>query len=198
MPLKRRPMSQKQTVLLVALLNVTYFVVEFAAAVSIASVSLFADSIDFLEDASVNLLIFAALGWTARRRAQVGMLLALILLIPSLAALWTAFEKLWNLTPPEPSTLSLVGIGALVVNATCALLLARHRHMSGSLMKAAFLSARNDVLANIAIMAAGPVTLWTASALPDLLVGLGILVMNGDAAVKVYKTAYREARETKV
>jgi Co/Zn/Cd efflux system component len=62
-------------------------------------------------------------------------------------------------------------------------------------MKAAFLSARNDVLANVAIVAAGPVTGWTLSALPDLLVGLGIMVMNADAALKVYRTAQREAFE---
>jgi len=35
-------------------------------------VSLFADSIDFLEDASVNLLIVAALGMTLAWRARVG------------------------------------------------------------------------------------------------------------------------------
>jgi len=36
-------------------------------------VSLFADSIDLLEDASVNLLIFVALGWTMKARARLGM-----------------------------------------------------------------------------------------------------------------------------
>jgi Co/Zn/Cd efflux system component len=43
----------RQVVGLVALLNLTYFAVEFAVAVGIGSVSLFADSIDFLEDTSV-------------------------------------------------------------------------------------------------------------------------------------------------
>ena len=42
---------------IVALLNLGYFGIEFAVAVAIGSVSLFADSIDFLEDASVNFLI---------------------------------------------------------------------------------------------------------------------------------------------
>ena len=66
----------RRAVRLVALLNLGYFGVEFAVALAIGSVSLFADSIDFLEDASVNLLILAALGWGARRRALVGMVLA--------------------------------------------------------------------------------------------------------------------------
>ncbi|RUY37593.1 cation transporter, partial [Mesorhizobium sp. M7A.F.Ca.CA.002.07.1.1] len=81
-----------KAVRMVAILNLAYFGIEFAVAVWIGSVSLFADSIDFLEDASVNLLIMVALGWTVRNRARLGMALAGILLIPALATLWTAWE----------------------------------------------------------------------------------------------------------
>jgi hypothetical protein len=56
-------MTLRQTVLLVAFLNLVYFGVEFAVAIAIGSVSLFADSVDFLEDASLNLLIATVLGW---------------------------------------------------------------------------------------------------------------------------------------
>jgi len=63
---------------------------------------------------------------------------------------------------------------------------------SGSLTRAAFLSARNDALANIAIIAAGLVTAATVSPWPDLIVGLGIFLMNLDAAREVYTTARRE------
>lgn len=83
----------RRVVGLVAILNLAYFGVEFAVATAIGSVSLFADSVDFLEDTSVNLLILFALGWTARQRARIGMLLAGILLVPGLATLWTAWEK---------------------------------------------------------------------------------------------------------
>ena len=48
-------------VAVVAFLNLAYFGVEFAVALEIGSVSLFADSIDFLEDTAVNLLILLAL-----------------------------------------------------------------------------------------------------------------------------------------
>jgi Co/Zn/Cd efflux system component len=66
----------RRTTGLVGLLNLGYFGIEFAVALAIGSVSLFADSVDFLEDASVNFLILAALGWSTRRRAKIGMLLA--------------------------------------------------------------------------------------------------------------------------
>ena len=177
----------------VALLNLGYFGVEFVVAVTIGSVSLFADSIDFLEDASINLLIAAALGWTARNRARLGMLLAGILLVPGLATLWTAWEKFNTALAPEPTALSLAGLGALAINLSCAFMLARYRHDSGSLTRAAFLSARNDALANIAIIAAGLVTalLWR-SAWPDLIVGLAIAGINADAAREVWEAAREE------
>jgi Co/Zn/Cd efflux system component len=41
----------RKVVVLVAILNLAYFGVEFAVALIIGSVSLFADSVDFLEDA---------------------------------------------------------------------------------------------------------------------------------------------------
>jgi Co/Zn/Cd efflux system component len=88
--------------------------------------------------------------------------------------------------------LSLARGGALAVKLFCALLLARFRAYSGSLTRAAFLSARNDVLANIAIIAAGLVTAVTVSPWPALIVGLGIFMMNLNAAREVYTAARRE------
>jgi Co/Zn/Cd efflux system component len=183
----------RRVVKLVALLNLAYFGVEFAVALSIGSVSLLADSIDFLEDASVNFLIVAALGWSAIHRARIGMALAGILLVPGLATLWMAWDKFNVPVPPEPLPLSLAGAGALAVNLLCAFMLARYRHHAGSLTRAAFLSARNDALANITIIGAGLVTafLWR-SAWPDLIVGLGIAAMNADAAREVWTAARTE------
>lgn len=174
----------------VGLLNLGYLGVEFAVALTIGSVSLFADSVDFLEDASINFLIFAAIGWSAQRRARVGMALAGILLIPGLATLWTAWDKFNIPVPPAPLPLSLAGLGALAINLSCALMLARYRMRGGSLTRAAFLSSRNDTLANVAIIVAGMVTafLWR-SAWPDVIVGLGIAALNADAAWEVWTAA---------
>lgn len=186
-------MAVRRTVISVAALNLGYFGIEFAVALAIGSVSLFADSVDFLEDASVNLLILLALRWSPARRAQLGMVLALILLVPALAGLWTAGAKLFSPVVPAPLPLTVTGLGALAVNLVCAVMLARVRDHHGSLTRAAFLSARNDALANIAIIAAGLVTgyLWH-SIWPDLIVGIGIAVMNADAANEVWRAAHQE------
>jgi Co/Zn/Cd efflux system component len=188
-----RQIRASRIVRLVALLNVGYFGVELAVALAIGSVSLFADSTDFLEDASVNLLIVVALGWRAQNRARLSMALAGILLVPGLAMLWTAWEKLNTPLAPEPLPLSLAGLGALAVNMTCAFMLVRYRDHAGSLTRAAFLSARNDALANIAIIAAGLLTaLFWSTAWRDLIVGLGIGVMNAAAVREVWIAARQE------
>ena len=178
----------------VAIANLAYFGVEFAVATSIGSVSLFADSIDFLEDAAVNGLILFGLHWTTRARARLGMALAVVLLLPGVATLWTALGA-WRVGHvPAPVPLSITGLGALAVNFACAWILAKVRHAHGSLTRAAFLSARNDVIANIAIIAAGILTALSASRWPDLLVGIGIFTMNLDAAREVFAAARSEHR----
>ncbi|WP_426689668.1 cation transporter [Rhodanobacter ginsengiterrae] len=179
---------------IVALLNLGYFGVEFAVALAIGSVSLFADSVDFLEDASVNLLILLALGWSLKARARVGMALAGILLVPALATLWALWGKFQLPAPPAPLPLTVTGLGAMLVNFGCAMLLMRYRHHGGSLTRAAFLSARNDVFANIAIVIAGATTAMTHAVWPDMIVGAGIMLMNADAAREVWQTARSEHR----
>jgi Co/Zn/Cd efflux system component len=184
----------RRTLALVALVNLAYFGVEFVVAATIGSVSLFADSVDFLEDASLNLLILLGLGWSAPRRARLGLALSVLLLAPGSATVWTAGSRFTSPGAPDPGALGLTGLGALAVNFACALILVRRRHHGGSLTKAAFLSARNDVIASLAIIAAGAATALTHVRWWDLGVGLGIAVMNADAARTVWRAARQEGR----
>ncbi|MDZ4761417.1 MAG: cation transporter [Alphaproteobacteria bacterium] len=182
----------RKAVRFVALANLIYFFIEFVAGQVAGSVSLFADSIDFLEDAAVNLLVLLALDWAPRARARMGMTLAALLLVPSAAALWTGWTKLQAPVAPDPFILSIAGLGALAVNVVCSLRLASFRSSGGSLARAAFLSARNDAVANIAIIGAGLVTLVWASAWPDLIVGIAIAALNAGAAREVWEAARGE------
>lgn len=185
----------RRAVVAVAALNLAYFFVEFAVARIIGSVSLFADSIDFLEDASVNLLVLIALHWTARRRAALGFLLALLLLVPGIATAWMAWFKFSEPVPPAELPMTLAALGALTVNVYCAYLLVKVRNVAGSLSRAAFLSARNDAFANGAIILAAFVTFFWPTAWPDLIVGIGIFLLNLGAAHEVFEAARREARK---
>ncbi len=185
-------MTLRNAVLFAGLANLLYFGVEFAVALKLGSVSLFADSVDFLEDACVNFLVLVGLGWSARNRSMLGMLLACTILIPAVATLWTVATKISQPIPPAATPLAVTGLGALLVNLASAWVLARFRDQGGSLVRAAFLSARNDVIANVAIIGAGIVTAVTSSFWPDLIVGIGIGIMNLDAAREVFSAARKE------
>lgn len=111
----------RKVVLVVAALNLTYFFIEFVAALSAGSVSLSADSVDFLEDTAVNLLIFVALGWPMARRAAMGKAMALIILGPAAVATWLAIQRFSDASAaPDVAPVVLVSVGAIAVNGTSA------------------------------------------------------------------------------
>lgn len=182
----------RRVVLTVAILNLSYFFVEFAVALAAGSVSLLADSVDFLEDTAINLLIFTALGWPLARRAALGKAMALIILGPAAVAGWEAVQRFSEPLAPAVVPVVLASLGAIAVNGTSAWVLAGVRHRGGSLSRAAFLSARNDVVVNVAIIIMAVVTLWTASGWPDLILGCGIIVLALHAAYEVWEVSEEE------
>lgn len=186
------PRRLRRAVLIVAMLNLSYFFVEFSVALVAGSVSLLADSVDFLEDTAINLLIFVALGWQLARRAVMGKAMALIILGPASVAAWTAIQRFTDPVAPDVLPVVLASLGAIVVNGTSAWLLVSVRHHGGSLSSAAFLSARNDVLVNVAIIAMAVLTVWTASGWPDLILGCFIILLALHAAYEVWEASEEE------
>ncbi|WP_336885239.1 DUF2127 domain-containing protein [Brevibacterium daeguense] len=182
----------RRVVLVVALLNFAYFFVEFGIALAAGSVALLADSVDFLEDTSINLLIFMALGWHPSRRALMGKAMALIILVPAAVAGWEALRRFSDPTAPDVVPVVLASLGAVAVNGAGSWLLVRVRHHGGSLSRAAFLSARNDVLVNVAIIVMAIITVWTGSGWPDLILGCFIVVLALHAAYEVWEAAEEE------
>lgn len=186
----------------VAGLNLAYALVEIGVALATRSVSLYADAADFLEDAAINALVLIALVLLrdddGHRRGTWGKVLAAIVLVPAIAAAVEAVRKLLRPEAPEAGPVMLTALGALLVNAVCAWILIRHREAGGSLGKAAWLAARNDVLINVAIIAMGALTAWLATSargwayLPDLLLGALIIVLNVGAAKEVWEVAETE------
>lgn len=187
-----RAAALRRTVLIVAALNLAYFFVELSVALTAGSISLLADSVDFLEDTAINLLILVALSWPLARRAVMGKVMALIILVPAAVAAWQAVGRFADPTAPDVGPLVLASVGAIAVNGTSAWLLARAHHHGGALGRAAFLSARNDVLVNVAIIGMGLVTAWTGSGWPDLVLGCVIILLALHAAHEVWEVSEEE------
>ena len=186
--------SFKKAVFLVAILNLIFFFIEFTVALNIRSVSLLADSIDFIEDTSINFLIFFAVSLSLVKRAKISIFLSIIMTLPGFVAIWAVWKQIIYQQPPEPIELSIVGFGALVVNCLCTYILIKFRNYSGSLTKAAFLSARNDAIANITIIIAGIITIFHPSIWPDILVGLFIAYIRTESALEIFIKARDELK----
>ncbi|WP_110182013.1 cation transporter [Nocardioides solisilvae] len=182
----------RRTVLVVAALNLAGFAVEFGAALVAGSVSLLADSVDFLEDTAINLLILVALGWPLAARAVAGKAMALLILGPAGFAAWEATRRFGEPVAPDVLPVVLVSLGAIAVNGTSAWLLVSLRHHAGSLSRAAFLSARNDVLVNLAVIAMAVLTLVTSSGWPDLVLGCCLVLLALHSAHEVWEASEEE------
>jgi Co/Zn/Cd efflux system component len=188
-------LSLRRTVLVVALLNLAYGAVEVTVGAAIGSVALLADSVDFAEDAAINLLVFFAVLWSPRARRAAGGALAILVLLPAIAAATAVVLKVLDPVAPAPEPLGLAAAGALAVNLLCAALLVRHRRTPGGLARGAWLAARNDALGNVAILAAAGLTVVTASVWPDVVVGAALVVLNAGAAWEVWEAARKERLE---
>ena len=115
------------------------------------------------------------------------------MMLPGLVAIWAVWKQIIYQQPPEPIELSIVGFGALVVFYDYILM--KFRNYSGSLTKAAFLSARNDAVANFTIIFAGIITIFYPSIWPDILVGLFIAYIRTElSALEIYKKAHSELK----
>ena len=187
----------KPIVARVAFLNLGYFGIEFYFAHRFHSVSLLSDSLDFLEDASVNILIYLAFSLAVIWRKRLSYLFALLLLLPGLSFIYNAIQQIADPIAPTGKGMSVVGMGALAVNLYCAIILNKFKDIKGGLAKAAYFSARNDAVSNVLIIVAGLVTLMWSSAIPDLLVGLVIFYINAGSARDILNAAREEHRESK-
>lgn len=184
----------KKAIFCVIFLNLSYFMIEFYSAYQIGSASLFADSIDFLEDTAINALILFSVSWSLKNRLRLSMILALLILIPGLTALWTVGQQFINKSYPDSFDLSLVGFGALIINLFCIKILLRFQNNQESLYRIAFLSAKTDILSNLAIITAGIFLYFFPSIWPDILVALCIVIINFDASFKIYKSVQKQRK----
>jgi len=181
---------------LVAILNLAYFFIEFTFAIQLESVSLLADSIDFLEDASINILVFIGLSWTLSSRKVLARILALFLMIPVILMIPSIVREIKDSNPPSGIGITFVAAGALIINFSCSLMLVRYRKNEQNLVWAAYLSARNDAIANICVIAVGVLTIfWPISAF-DIAAGIGIGLLNSTSAIKVWRSAGRYREES--
>lgn len=187
--------AYRRALWIVVILNIGFGLVEIVAGFLSGSQALKADALDFLGDGSITFVGLLALGWAAATRARVALTQGLFLAALGLSVIAMAVWRALNAVPPEAEIMGGVGIVALAVNVTAALVLARFREGGDAQARAIWLFSRNDALANIAVIIAAGLVYWLNSAWPDLVVAGAIALLFIHSAWEIIRDARGEMRE---
>jgi len=175
--------------------NLAMFFVEIGAGLAAQSVSLLADSLDFLGDAGNYGLSLFVLGMALRWRARASLLKA-----ASMAAfgLWVAATTIQHAvagTVPAAPVMGVVGALAFATNLGVAALLYRWRE-GDSNMRSVWICTRNDAIGNLAVLVAAAGVFGSGTGWPDYIVAA---IMSGLAlvgSVQVARAALAELADT--
>lgn len=178
-------------------INATMFAVELAASYAAESVAVQADALDFLGDAGNYAVALLVLGMAAAWRARAALLKGAVM---GLFGMWvlasTALAALSGALP-RPEIMGAVGLLALAANLTVAALLFRYRNDDANRLSV-WLCTRNDVIANIAVMAAGAGVWASATVWPDIAVAAAVAALGLAAALRIARAALSELREPEI
>ena len=165
----------RQALWIALIANAAMFLVEFVAGLAVGSVALWADALDFAGDAANYALSLTVLSWGLIWRARAALLKGVAMVLFGAVVMARALWAFQHGVTPEPITMGVVGMLALLANAGVAMLLYRFRSGDAN-MRSVWLCSRNDAIGNLAVILAAAGVFGTGSALPDLVVAL---VMSG-------------------
>jgi Co/Zn/Cd efflux system component len=150
-------------------INAVMFCVEVGAGLASGSASLQADALDFLADASNYAISLFVVGMALQYRATAALIKGATM---GLFGLWVIGTIIWHAvsgTVPEPITMGVVGLAALIANAAVFGLLWAYRG-GDSNMRSIWICSRNDVIGNLAVLLAAAGVFGTGTGWPDVIV----------------------------
>jgi cation diffusion facilitator family transporter len=189
-----RDPAYRRALWIVILLNLGFGLIEVIGGFLADSQALKADALDFIGDGTISLLGLIALGWIPRARARIALAQGLFLGALGLGVIGFAIWRAMNAVAPEAELMGGIGVVALIVNVSAALVLSRFRDGDAN-VRAIWLFSRNDAVANIAVIGAAALVAWTGKAWPDLAVAGVIAVLFLHSAWEIIRGARAELRE---
>ena len=190
-----RDPAYRRALWIVVILNIGFGLFEFIGGFLANSQALKADALDFLGDGSITFVGLLALRWAASTRARIAQVQGIFLGGLGLSVIAMAAWRAVNAIPPEAALMGGIGIAALAVNVTAAMVLARFRDQGDAQARAIWLFSRNDAINNVAVIVAAALVFWLDSAWPDLIVASFIAVIFLHSAREIIRHAHAELKE---
>ncbi len=179
---------RRTTLLTVLWINAVMFVVEFGAGVWADSSALIADSADNLGDTLTYLISLYVLHRSLRWRGGAALIKGIIQIAFGFGVLAAIVYKAIHGFEPLAPAMALVAGLALVANATCFVLLLKHRGEDIN-MRSVWLCSRNDVIGNIGVLLAAGAVALTGTFSPDVVVAVVLATLFIYTGVGVIREA---------
>lgn len=150
-------------------INGTMFLVEGIAGFVAGSMALKADALDFAADTATYAMTFLVIGRSATTRAKAAMIKGGSLAIMAAAILAMTLVKTFSGETPAFDIMAPMAIAALITNALSVLILLHWRDGDAN-VRSVWVCSRNDMIGNLAVLAAAGLVAVTGSIWPDLVI----------------------------
>jgi len=183
--------TQKSVLRTLLLVNAALFVAEIGVGIAAHSAGVIADALDMLADALVFGLALAAVGRSEFNKVRAARLAGWFQL--GLAGIVLGDIVRRSLGGGEPESLWMFSIScvALAANLYCLFLISKEREGEVH-MRASWIFAKTDVLANLGVIVASGLVYATDSKWPDLIVGAMIVCVVLRGGLQILREAGTE------
>jgi Co/Zn/Cd efflux system component len=183
----------RRVLVVVMMLNLLMFVLEFGAGIIADSAALMADSVDMLADGLVYGISLYALEKSLKWRAGMALAKGAFILALGVGVIVQIVMKIVWAQPPQAGIMLVFGALALIVNVSSVALLWPYRRHDVNL-SSTFECSRNDVFANLGVLGAAFLVSATASAWPDVSIAAVIAFLFIRSALRVTREALPQYR----
>lgn len=173
--------------------NGLMFVLDIVLSKQSLSVSVLADSLDFLGDTFTYGMTLAVITGSALSRSRAALAKGLLFLGLAGFAVWRAVSGFYAPPSPKGEIMFFAGVLGLIVNVSVAVLMFRFRDGDAN-RRSVWLCSRNDAIGNIAVMLAAGGVMGLGRAWPDLITGLGLAGLGLWTGVAVIRQSLEEMK----
>jgi cation diffusion facilitator family transporter len=183
--------AQRKTLWLLFGINAVMFGLELTIGIVAGSTALVADALDMFADATVYGISLGAIGKSLRQKARAAWLSGIFQITLAVLVLVNVIKRFFFDEVPTSGLMMGIGCLALIANVICLTLIAKHRQGEVH-MRASWIFSRNDVIANLGVIAAGLLVNLLNSRFPDLIIGFAIALLVLRGGIEIIQDARLE------
>lgn len=178
---------------IVLTLHLIMFALSLLAAMIARSTSVFADSLDFIGDASSYLVSFLLIGRKIVWQSIVAIFKGITMMVFCIPVLMYATTNYLAGSTPNYEVMTIAGIAGIITHLFCIWLLWPYRSGDSNRLSV-WICTINDLLCNILTVCASVAVMYTQQAWPDLLAAILIVLIAFIGAFAILRQAIYELK----